>query len=470
MEYIMTYNEYIKQKIINIYELKQKIGKTNINKKDFNFLDPLFEQTIRPNIYNISELLQDVINHYQSHHELQNKIGLDFLNNIIYHRVKVSSFLQQTPLSKPNITFIHKQELDIKYTTVANQYGLKEFYYTLNPNLSPNENYDKAILLLNKTCTELEKLRKHLNIQDSSKLGNGILSIQVNWQEDPGNNGYYNYCSNTICLKDENSTFPLVHEYIHFVDKTTTCLLLTGKTSQQLYEEKIFSQKELFKNFDMSIFSKIEFNKDNFPWIDIIQLKLLFKDEINQNKDIQKMFNQFHKNKNYTQEFKEIILDWIEEKNYLNKDLLKQDIIDILKNKSTKFDLKNKPYSNDEQEIIQKTLVFNTFSSNNNNSKNWSNKFDEIMQKNYYSTQKEMLARTIEKSVQGKLEQLSDRLTTPTLSAQQEKHIFNIIQSWQNLSNDIINIQPQLDLNHRINKVKNTLQSKPNLIKHFKLK
>ena len=165
-----------------------------------------------------------------------------------------------------------------------------------------------------------------------------------------------------------------------------------------------------------------------------------------------------------------IILDWIEEKNYLNKDLLKQDIIDILKNKSTKFDLKNKPYSNDEQEIIQKTLVFNTFSSNNNNSKNWSNKFDEIMQKNYYSTQKEMLARTIEKSVQGKLEQLSDRLTTPTLSAQQEKHIFNIIQSWQNLSNDIINIQSQLDLNHRINKVKNTLQNKPDLIKHFKLK
>ena len=92
------------------------------------------------------------------------------------------------------------------------------------------------------------------------------------------------------------------------------------------------------------------------------------------------------------------------------------------------------------------------------------------MQKNYYSTQKEMLDRTIEKSVQGKLEQLSDRLTTPTLSAQQEKHIFNIIQSWQNLSNDIINIQPQLDLNHRINKVKNTLQNKPDLIKHFKLK
>ena len=116
---------------------------------------------------------------------------------------------------------------------------------------------------------------------------------------------------------------------------------------------------------------------------------------------------------------------------------------------------------------IQKTLVFNTFSSNNNNSKNWSKKFDEIMQQNYYSTQKEMLARTIEKSVQGKLEQLSDRLTTPTLSAQQEKHIFKIIQSWQILSHDIINIQPQLDLNHRINKVKNTLQNNQSLSSGF---
>ena len=469
----MSYNDYLKEKFINLYLKNEKIGKHFIQITDFIFLNKAFlevEQPIKPAVKNIEQLFSYIESDFNNDLILKNKIGFDFLEQLKRERKTSSIFLKQTPLSKPNITLIHKQELEVEYTTVANQYGLKEFYYTLNPNLSPNEKYEKAILLLNKTCIELENLKKHLNIEDSTKLGNGILSIQVNWQEDPKNNGYYNYCSNTICLKDENSTFPLVHEYIHFIDKTTTCLLLTGKTSQQLYEEKIFSQKELFKNFDMSIFSKIEFNKDNFPWIDIIQLKLLFKDEINQNKDIQKMFNQFHKNKNYNQEFKEIILDWIEEKNYLNKDLLKQDIIDILKNKSTKFDLKNKPYSNDEQEIIQKTLVFNTFSSNNNNSKNWSKKFDEIMQKNYYSTQKEMLARTIEKSIQGKLEQLSDRLTTPTLSAQQEKHIFKIIQSWQILSHDIINIQPQLDLNHRINKVKNTLQNKPDLIKHFKLK
>ena len=466
----MNYSQYLKEKIINLYSTRQKIGKTL--KSNFDFLDNHFNQDtlIKPNIFSVSEILQYIITDFESNLKLKNLIGLDFLNSLIDARRTSKNFLIQEPLTTPQIIDIQKQELETKYTEIANQYGLKEFYYSLNPNLSPNENYAKAILLLNKTCIELEKLKKHLNIEDSSKLGNGVLSIQVNWQEDPRNNGYYNYCSNTICLKDESSTFPLVHEYIHFIDKTTTCLLLTGKTSQQLYEEKIFSQKELFHNFDMSVFSKIEFNKDNFPWIDIIQLKILFKNEINQNKDIQKIFNQSHKHKDHTQEFKEIILNWIDEKNYLNKDLLKTDIIDILKSKSTNFDFKNKQYSNDEQEIIQKTLVFNTFFSNNNNSKNWSNKFDEIMQKNYYSTQKEMLARTIEKSVQGKLEQLSDRLTTPTLSAQQEKHIFNIIQSWQNLSNDIINIQPQLDLNHRINKVKNTLQSKPDLIKHFKLK
>lgn len=43
--------------------------------------------------------------------------------------------------------------------------------------------------------------------------------------------------------------------------KQRLALLLTGKTSQQLYEEKLFSQRELFNNFDMSVFSKIEFKK-----------------------------------------------------------------------------------------------------------------------------------------------------------------------------------------------------------------
>ena len=55
-----------------------------------------------------------------------------------------------------------------------------------------------------------------------------------------------------------------------------------------------------------------------------------------------------------------------------------------------------------------------------------------------------------------------------------ESYVVNVVEKQaeiDKLQKEIdINIQPQLDLNHRINKVKNTLQSKPDLIKHFKLK
>lgn len=365
----MTYPDYLKQKIINLYTINQKIGKHPIVKQDFDFLNKYFDDNIKPNIYSVSELLQNIIRNYRIDNIIQTKIGLDFLNNLTYQRTQADVFLQQTSLLQPQITSEKKQELEDKYTEVANKYGLKEFYYTLNPNLNPEENYEKAILLLNKTTLELEKIQKKLNIKDSYKIGNNILSIQVNFQEEPQNQGYYNYCSNTICLKDENSTFPLIHEYVHFIDKTTTCLLLTGKTSQQLYEERLFSQKELFNNFDMSIFSKIEFKKENFPWIDIIKLKSLFKEEIQQNKYLQKTFNNFDSKKDYKQEFKEILFNWIEEKDYQNKELLKKDIEELLKNKSTKFNFDNKSYNVEEKEIIGKVLAFNTFYLNMNNSK-----------------------------------------------------------------------------------------------------
>ncbi len=271
-------------------------------------------------------------------------------------------------------------------------------------------------------------------------------------------------------MKDENSTFPLIHEYVHFIDKTTTCLLLTGKTSQQLYEERLFSQKELFNNFDMSIFSKIEFKKENFPWIDIIKLKSLFKEEIQQNKYLQKTFNNFDSKKDYKQEFKEILFNWIEEKDYQNKELLKKDIEELLKNKSTKFNFDNKSYNVEEKEIIGKVLAFNTFYLNMNNSKNWSEEFDVRMNKLYYSTQKEMLARTLEKSIQGNLEQLSDRLTTPSLSKNEKERFFDIIKSWQNVSQEIIQLQNKQKVSDRIMCIRNRLEENPEIISHFKLK
>ena len=272
-------------------------------------------------------------------------------------------------------------------------------------------------------------------------------------------------------MKDENSTFPLIHEHVHFIDKTTTCLLLTGKTSQQLYEEKLFSQIELFYNFDMSVFSKIKFKKENFPWIDVLNLKSLFKDEIKQNKYIQKIFNKFDSKKDYKKEFKEIIFDWIEEKNYPNKNLLKEDINHLLKNNSTTFNFNNRSYSKEETEILGKVLVFNTFDLNMNNSKNWAEEFDyNVIKKLYYSTQKEMLARTIEQTTQGKLEQLSDRLTTPKLSNNEQEKFFEIIKSWQNISQEIIQFQNKQNISNKIIKIRNKLEQNPEIISHLKLK
>ena len=291
----------------------------------------------------------------------------------------------------------------------------------------------------------------------------------MNWQEEPQNNGYYNYCSNTLCLKDENSTFPLIHEYIHFMDKTTTCLLLTGKTSQQLYEDKIFTQRELFHNFDMSVFSKIQFNKDNFPWITTLQLKSLFKEEINQNKYMQSVFNQFNSKKNYQQEFKTIIDDWIEEKQYPNKALLKQDINEILTSKLTQFNIPNDIYSNEEKELISNVLVFNTFNPTQNNTQNWSEELDVRRQRFYYTTPKEMLARTIEQAIQGKLEQLSDRLTTPELSPDEQNKFFKIIQSWQDISLQILGYQHKKETSHRIKHIRQKVEQKPKILSQFKL-
>lgn len=194
----MAYNQYLKQKIINLYLINQKIGKHAIIDKDFDFLNKHFNDSypIKNNIYAVSELLQYVISEYKNNLPIKNKIGFDFLNKLVRSRETINVFLQQKTLQQPQITTEQKTELEQKYTEVANKYGLKEFYYTLNPNLNPEGNYNKAILLLDKTQLELNKFQQTLDIKDSYKIGNGILSIQVNWQEEPQNQGYYNYCSN----------------------------------------------------------------------------------------------------------------------------------------------------------------------------------------------------------------------------------------------------------------------------------
>lgn len=92
------------------------------------------------------------------------------------------------------------------------------------------------------------------------------------------------------------------------------------------------------------------------------------------------------------------------------------------------------------------------------------------MNKLYYSTQKEMLARTLEKSIQGNLEQLSDRLTTPSLSKNEKERFFDIIKSWQNVSQEIIQLQNKQKVSNRIMCIRNRLEENPEIISHFKLK
>ena len=115
-------------------------------------------------------------------------------------------------------------------------------------------------------------------------------------------------------------------------------------------------------------------------------------------------------------------------------------------------------------------LVFNTFDLTMNNAKNWSEEFDVKINKLYYSTQKEMLARTIEQTTQVKSEQLSDRLTTPNLSRNDQQHFFEIIKSWQNISQEIIQLQNKQNVSNRIINIRDKLEHNPELISHFKLK
>lgn len=105
-----------------------------------------------------------------------------------------------------------------------------------------------------------------------------------------------------------------------------------------------------------------------------------------------------------------------------------------------------------------------------NNAKNWAEEFDVRMNKLYYSTQKEMLARTIEQSIKGNLEQLSDRLTTLKLSKDEKNKFFDIIKSWQNISQEVIKSENKQNISNKFLNIRNKLEQNPEIISHFKLK
>ncbi len=482
----MNYNEYIKDKLISLYLKNEKIGFSLTNKDTLLFLND-FIVNIKPYDYSLSDALSKIAKRLDKDKKLNNLLGERFLSELENLKDKhvLNVFQKQNSIEPPQITTKQKEELLEKYTEVAKQYGLKEFYYSLDPLLKPEENFNKALFLLNKTKLELNKLQQALDLKEHYKIGNGILSIQVNSQQRTKDNGDYDFLSNTIRLKDENSTFPLIHEYVHFIDKTTASLILTGKTTQQLYESensidlnfvehnskeyaeaqknRKYTENEIKELFDMSIFNQVDYKKDKFPWINFKQLILtsIFNKEINQNKYIQEIFNQNIPKEDSNNKFKEIIFEWIEDENYPNISRLKKDIDNIFDNKKINFN----GYSPEEIEVLGKTKLFKEnqlednyfmkssklFDLNNSRLANQSIiipssniEFVNSQINQYYQTQKEMLARTIEQTLkEDKHEQLSDRLTTPQLSQEETQKFFEIIKSWQNITHELLEQQKQ---------------------------
>lgn len=500
----MNYNEYIKDKLISLYFKNEKVGFSLTNKNTFLFLND-FIVNIKPYDYSLSDALSKIAEKLEEDKKLKSLVGDDFLFELdnLKETKALNDFRNQTPIKLSSITVKQKEELIEKYTEVAKHYGLKEFYYSLDPLLKPEENFNKALLLLDKTKLELNKLQQELDINEPYKIGNNILSIQLNSQEETEDNGYYDFLSNTIRLKDENSTFPLIHEYVHFIDKTTASLLLTGKTTQQLYEineknnidiqfldrnskeyaeaqkNRKYTDTELKELFDMSIFNKVDYKKDKFPWINFKKLILtsIFNKEINQNKYIQEIFNQNITKEDSNNKFKEIIFEWIEDENYPNISRLKKDIDNIFDNKKINFN----GYSPEEIEVLGKTKLFKEnqlednyfmkssklFDLNNSRLANQSIiipssniEFVNSQINQYYQTQKEMLARTIEQTLkEDKHEQLSDRLTTPQLSQEETQKFFEIIKSWQNITHELLEQQKQQNTFTNVQKVINKFRS-----------
>lgn len=200
-------------------------------------------------------------------------------------------------------------------------------------------------------------------------------------------------------------------------------------------------QNILFNKFDMSFFLNIKYEKNPLTWINTFKLKSIFDREIKQNKEIQNIFNIFENNSELN--FKNLLLDWIERKKLPYKEKLITDINTILFNKNYHINFKiNKDYTNDELIILNACINYKQFNKNHNNAVNWSNFLDCQERKIYFNSQKEMLARSLELIINGTMNTLSDTLTTPHLSENEQNTLINIVKSWQNMCFEIVNSNP----------------------------
>ena len=93
----MSYNDYLKEKFINLYLKNEKIGKHFIQITDFIFLNKAFlevEQPIKPAVKNIEQLFSYIESDFNNDLILKNKIGFDFLEQLKRERKTSSIFLK----------------------------------------------------------------------------------------------------------------------------------------------------------------------------------------------------------------------------------------------------------------------------------------------------------------------------------------------------------------------------------------
>lgn len=456
----MKYDEIIKSKIINIYfQFRPISSDDSMNQNvDFSFLNSyeFFPNEIIANNNRWQQVngqssrnLKQIIFEIEENKILFNILGENFVKELKnYHSqkgglsffdIKNATFTQKLKQST-----IEKIQKKTKY--LKDKYGLKECVYFLN-NKKDKRTLCEAMLLFNEIDKTLEYLSSILNITNKKYIGKNMLSIKLLIKNGQINGTYQSY-NNTININNKEN-IPLLHEYIHFIDKTTFSLILTGKTTAELYELKRYNKQELYNFFSMDNLLKIK-PQGAFQGAFDYETKKLIKvlqPEIRQNEEIRNFFN-YPQSDQYLQQIKKSILQWVIKTNIENKKELIYNINTIFGGK--KYTISSLYFKKEPHDSIINIADFikqfgAKMDSNNSleiskmldnqESKKSTLNFVQLQQDNieYYQSQKEMLARTIEKYINKTLKEIQNETSTPKISDRTAKKLIEILKNWNTL-------------------------------------
>lgn len=418
MDYYKKVSNYIK----NICLERERIGKTTNTVEIFNTIENYFSGVTELDYtfdYTLTKLNKDL----EEDRALRNKVGDNFKNTVylITKSKYLSNLIKATNGStiRDNFTDNQRNSIELLYAKIAEKYGLLEFYYVYDKNLSKSSNHQKAIELGEIVRTKLENLSTKLSI-NNMKIGNNILRIEVNSQEDKNDISYFNCLEDKIVLRDEKTTLPLEHEFMHFIDKTIFSLLITGKSPRQLYEQTNIDTFKIIKYFNLCYIKEVESLVGHIDGLSGY-IKNIGYDKYKNKHQQKELFT------NKSKEFKTKFIEWIENK-YPNDLELKNNVEKIL-NKKTSYDKLNIHYEDKiKQEIINKAI----YSVENKifHHKKWGELFDNNNDKLYYNSEKETIARIFQTITNKSANTLTDTITTPTIKKELEVELLMITKKW----------------------------------------